>query len=733
MTWTRSNDAPGDGPSVGEEGEVQISVLKKWEGRYWPRLLRAPKPKPEDSTPDAESDADAWRHVAVDWRRWKAEDDGAPEGPAAEESRTATWRDPDSDDALYAPAVFRTEEFDDRAVPLLRDASHLASFLRNVTGVAAILLFERGTRASMAAHALWASAANEHGQELAMNKSGSVSVQLARLDLGASPGLGRKLHATHAPQARLFRSTGEAHSFDVGQYRHPRELVRYLHRQAAPAWTAVGTPAELLEALETNARTAVFLDRAGLVVGKASGEMVAAAGEERPVSGSGEGEDGSAAGGGEKRRSGGGGGKKRRKKSNKRNVSVGGGDAKALDTFRKVSRKFQARVEASPLTWIIANVSDTVVWGVSDSSVSGEDTAAKMTLAGPEARAQSHLSAMLGNRSVATAGPVLVFKRGEDPEFFAGPWKNVALHDWIFKAQFASVERVTPGNFGYFRERNLPMMYAVLGDAVHKDDPFAALEGMRIAAGKHKDAISFVFTFPEAEGAVDLLRHLRCKPRPTPGTSQTFAVLEDFHNDYRYCVNVGDGNDVSFTRLDDTLREFFAGTLKPDELRSLPQEKRRGANGGAGEGGALSDKQAGDESSTPDSAVFELGVLTELVATDVVSAVRRKDVHVVLHIFADVDDDWERRRYELTKLAEWAETERPDVAVAVMDGLRNERPPDLPELGFIPITLLFPIEGKDDPKTFNATAGFTSDRLKEWVGEASQGPRSVEGHAREEL
>ena len=75
---------------------------------------------------------------------------------------------------------------------------------------------------------------------------------------------------------------------------------------------------------------------------------------------------------------------------------------------------------------------------------------------------------------------------------------------------------------------------------------------------------------------------------------------------------------------------------------------------------------------------------------DVVSAVRRHDKDVVLHIFADVDGEWERRRYELGKLAEWAEDERPDLAVAVMDGLRNERPPDLPEVGFIPVTVIFP-------------------------------------------
>ena len=67
--------------------------------------------------------------MAVDWNRWKAEDDDAEAGPAAEEERHAVWGDPDSEDALYEPAAFKTEEFDDSKVPLLGNSTALAAHL----------------------------------------------------------------------------------------------------------------------------------------------------------------------------------------------------------------------------------------------------------------------------------------------------------------------------------------------------------------------------------------------------------------------------------------------------------------------------------------------------------------------------------------------------------------------------------------------------------------------------
>ena len=60
---------------------------------------------------------------------------------------------------------------------------------------------------------------------------------------------------------------------------------------------------------------------------------------------------------------------------------------------------------------------------------------------------------------------------------------------------------------------------------------------MRETAAKHKGNVSFVWTFPGSEGAADLLQHLRCKPRDD-ASSETFAVLEDFENDYRRGGNV---------------------------------------------------------------------------------------------------------------------------------------------------------------------------------------------------
>lgn len=390
--------------------------------------------------------------------------------------------------------------------------------------------------------------------------------------------MARKLHATRAPQARLFRPTGEAHTFEVSEYRQPRELVGYLNRQTEAAWSVADTPGKLLEALQgtRSGRTAVFLDRKGLgedVTGSPEAPANAAAAPGAGV----EDATGTGTGPGTVKK------KKQSKKSKKSKNKTGAGAVtaadQALDTFQKVARKYQARTEASPLAWVVAEVSDPAVWGVSvlgDGAHDANDAAvAKKTTPGEataEERAREHLSGALGNLSVATAGPVLVIKRGENPEVFSGPWKRAALSDWVFEAQFASVERITPGNFGHFRERGVPILYAVLGDEADLADPFEALSGMREAAAKHKEAVSFVFTFPGAEGGGDLLRHLRCKPG---GSSGTFAVLEDFENDYRYCVNRGDGKDTSAARLFDTLEAFYAGTLKPDELRSLTPEKKR--------------------------------------------------------------------------------------------------------------------------------------------------------------
>ena len=142
--------------------------------------------------------------------------------------------------------------------------------------------------------------------------------------------------------------------------------------------------------------------------------------------------------------------------------------------------------EASPLTWIIANVSDAELWGIQPTAADAKDTHANPTPAGgapaipaptaaaaasaanaaaaddetatttttsdrptdPKAAekwARGKLFGALGNRTVAAAGPAMVIKRGEDPEIFSGSWKRAALSDWAFKAQFSSVERITPG------------------------------------------------------------------------------------------------------------------------------------------------------------------------------------------------------------------------------------------------------------------------------------------------
>jgi hypothetical protein len=267
------------------------------------------------------------------------------------------------------------QEFDDSRVPLLRNATHLAAFLEKAqhsngggdSGTVAVLLFDRRSLACMAAHALWASAANQRG-------GGELDVTLARIDLQANPALARRLHAMHTPQARLFLRTGEAHTFEVNQYRQPRELAEYLRRQTEPAWTVVDTPGELLKALGASARTAVFLDRGGLagaMGGMMTGPPPQAATGGGPAGGGGGGggaagtgatagtgagaatgtetgaATGAAAGAGTATGTGvagaGTGKKKSKRTKRKKKAAAGagagaGGDEAALDTFQKVAR-----------------------------------------------------------------------------------------------------------------------------------------------------------------------------------------------------------------------------------------------------------------------------------------------------------------------------------------------------------------------------------------------------------
>jgi len=166
--------------------------------------------------------------------------------------------------------------------------------------------------------------------------------------------------------------------------------VEYLARQTAPAFTVVDTPRALLEALAANARTAVFLNRSGAPAAAAADVVV-----EGEVQVQGEAAEDSG---------------EQMKKSSKRKSKANRGQSKAgeaLDTFQTVARSFQARAEASPLAWVVANVSATA-WGADD-----------------VADVQARLAVALGEHAdVTAAGPVLVVKRGSATQSFAGPWRR---------------------------------------------------------------------------------------------------------------------------------------------------------------------------------------------------------------------------------------------------------------------------------------------------------------------
>ena len=190
------------------------------------------------------------------------------------------------------------------------------------------------------------------------------------------------------------------------------------------------------------------------------------------------------------------------------------------------------------------------------------------------------------------------------------------------------------------------------GEPTDLQDPFKALAGMREAASTRKGNFSFVWTFPEAEGADDLLEHLRCKAARADGagTSKTFAVIEDFENEYRYCVNVGDGKDLSSDRLSKTLESFHAGTLKPDELRSLDREAAKGGGASARRGRRGWGKGKSGTRSTETTAATAPSVVVGFEPGGDGAGGRGRslggyaDKDVILHIFADVDAAWERQR-----------------------------------------------------------------------------------------
>jgi len=149
-------------------------------------------------------------------------------------------------------------------------------------------------------------------------------------------------------------------AFNFTLRRYNKELVEYLKRQTAPAFTVVDTPRALLQALAANARTAVFLNRSGAPAAEAEAAATgvdAAAAAEAAAAAGGEGERAAAVSESDAEATDGPTKSSKRKLNSKKSKKGSAGEA--LDTFEKVARGFRARAEASPLAWVVANMSAT--------------------------------------------------------------------------------------------------------------------------------------------------------------------------------------------------------------------------------------------------------------------------------------------------------------------------------------------------------------------------------------
>ncbi|GBG41723.1 hypothetical protein CBR_g74886 [Chara braunii] len=153
-------------------------------------------------------------------------------------------------------------------------------------------------------------------------------------------------------------------------------------------------------------------------------------------------------------------------------------------------------------------------------------------------------------------------RRGEKTQFYDGPWKWRSLHRWVHDTQFNPVERITRGNFDTFCKRKLPFVYTLL-DEKSEADVDALVSMIRDVALNYSGQFSFVYTPIDEVG--DLLDHLRCQYR-----GASYAVLEDFEDDYRYCVETNPMEKLTVSRLRKLCDGFLSRTATPDHVVSEP-------------------------------------------------------------------------------------------------------------------------------------------------------------------
>eukprot|EP00899_Mesostigma_viride_P016649 jgi/Mesvir1/24986/Mv16947-RA.2 len=287
------------------------------------------------------------------------------------------------------------------------------------------------------------------------------------------------------------------------------------------------------------------------------------------------------------------------------------------------------------------------------------------------------LVGLVGNDSGAEpfVGVAMV-KKGEPLQVYRGKasWKK--LQGWVYQAQFNILEEITRWNFGDFRRRGVPILYVLLGNTT--EDHEGLLASIKPVAQHFYGRISFVYTNINVSG--DLTEHLRCE-----NTGVSYAVIEDHVDEYRYCINTNADSPLSAERINKTCTAFIERDVDPDHLRSERPP------------------------------LVDPGPLFTAVASTMEMAVMDPRKDVVIHFYASFDDKWEETEFALEKLAtEWEDV--PTLKFFKIDGMKNEKPKNFPDLGYFPATWLFPARNKGDPVKYEASRGWAYDTLKQFVG-----------------
>ena len=125
------------------------------------------------------------------------------------------------------------------------------------------------------------------------------------------------------------------------------------------------------------------------------------------------------------------------------------------------------------------------------------------------------------------------------------------------------------------------------------------------------------------------------------------------------------------------------------------------------------------------SKAKNLGPVYDVVGENLLEVVLDPRKDVVIHFYSPVDEAWDFDETELVKAAEALEGEQ-GVLFGKIDGFRNEKPKEFPDIGYFPTTLIFPSDRKNAPAVFNKTEGFLKDRILDWVGEHAASLRGAE-------